>query len=170
MDVNPRVTVRTRGARTASGTHLGCTCPIDIGRTPQSVLGGSIPPRDVNGKAELKYPGVPVFAPFRRPTAMLSIWNCRPWMRGWAIAGTPGSPANRSFRGGGLKLNAFKIATLWSMQTTSPYFHNDGAEGLKELLNHYQQDFRLVLNVVGIPEFGMTDQDKADIRACPEHP
>jgi len=61
--------------------------------------------------------------------------------------------------------NAFKIPTIWNARQTAPYFHNNGAKNLDELLNHYQQYFNFVQTVVGIPGFGMTDQDKADIRA-----
>ncbi len=78
---------------------------------------------------------------------------------------TSADPGRALITGNSVDANAFKIPTLWSVRTTAPYFHNNGAKSLDELLNHYQQYFNFVENIVGIPGFGMTDQDKVDIRA-----
>ena len=61
--------------------------------------------------------------------------------------------------------NALKIPIVWNARSTARYFHNNGAQNPDELLNHYQQYFNFVKNVVGIPGFGTSNQDKADIRA-----
>lgn len=78
---------------------------------------------------------------------------------------TSTDPGRALITGNSADANAFKIPTLWNVRTTAPYFHNNGAANLDQLLNHYQQYFNFVQNVVGIPGFGMSDQDKADIRA-----
>ena len=61
--------------------------------------------------------------------------------------------------------NAFKISTLWGFKQTAPYMHNSGALDVDQLLDHYQSYFNFVENVAGVPGFGMSDQDKADIKA-----
>lgn len=78
---------------------------------------------------------------------------------------TSTDPGRALITGNPADANAFKIPTVWNARQTAPYFHNNGAKNLDELLNHYQQYFNFVESVVGIPGFGMSDQDKADIRA-----
>jgi len=84
---------------------------------------------------------------------------------GSLVTMTSTDPGRALITGNAADANAFKIPTLWNVRTTAPYFHNNGAKNLDELMNHYQQYFNFVQNVVGIPGFGMTDQEKADIRA-----
>lgn len=70
--------------------------------------------------------------------------------------------------------NAFKIPTLWGAKDTAPYFHNNSAASLGELMEHYQVYFRVVfggpaeLGFTPGPDYApdaMTDADKADILA-----
>jgi len=56
--------------------------------------------------------------------------------------------------------NRFKIPTIWGAKDTAPYFHNNSAATLEELMNHYQKYFRLVFGTS--PVDAMSDQDKAD--------
>jgi cytochrome c peroxidase len=60
-------------------------------------------------------------------------------------------------------LNAFKIPTLWGVKDTAPYFHDNSARTLPEVVDHYG-DF--VFNKLP-PEFAfeLTEQDRADIVA-----
>jgi cytochrome c peroxidase len=52
--------------------------------------------------------------------------------------------------------NKFKIPTVWGAVDTAPYFHDNSAGSVEELLERYDQYF----NVNG---FDLTDQDKIDI-------
>jgi cytochrome c peroxidase len=55
----------------------------------------------------------------------------------------------------------FKIQTLWGIQHTAPYFHDNSARTLEEVVDHYQRFFQFVGDPAAfIP---ITDQDKADI-------
>jgi cytochrome c peroxidase len=60
-------------------------------------------------------------------------------------------------------LNAFKIPTLWGVKDTAPYFHDNSARTLEEMVDHYA-DF--VFKTLP-PQFGFesTAQDRADIVA-----
>lgn len=60
-------------------------------------------------------------------------------------------------------LNAFKIPTLWGVKNTAPYFHDNSAMTLEDVVDHYG-DF--VFNKLPPPfAFTLTKQDRADIVA-----
>lgn len=59
-------------------------------------------------------------------------------------------------------VTVFKILTLWGVKDTAPYFHDNSAKSLEEVLQHYSVFFQI------FPEFGEEDldeQDQADILA-----
>jgi cytochrome c peroxidase len=56
-------------------------------------------------------------------------------------------------------LNMFRIPTLWGAKDTAPYFHDNSAADLDEMVDHYSNAFVLG----GLP--ALTDQEKADIVA-----
>ena len=56
--------------------------------------------------------------------------------------------------------NLFKIPSLWGVRRTAPYFHDNSARTLEDLVEHYSRLFVLIPN-----GFQMTPQDKADIVA-----
>ena len=63
---------------------------------------------------------------------------------------------------------AFKIPTLWGIKDTAPYFHDNSARTLEELLDHYNRLFQFIDTQFPPDQqfFGqMTGQDKADIIA-----
>jgi cytochrome c peroxidase len=59
----------------------------------------------------------------------------------------------------------FKIPTLWGIKDTAPYFHDNSARTLPEVLDHYNRLFRFI-NDQG-PELLplLSEQDKADVIA-----
>jgi hypothetical protein len=57
----------------------------------------------------------------------------------------------------------FKIQTLWGIKDTAPYFHDNSARTLEEVVDHYQRFFQLVDNPADFVQ--LTEQDKADIVA-----
>jgi cytochrome c peroxidase len=60
-------------------------------------------------------------------------------------------------------LNAFKIPTLWGVKNTAPYFHDNSAMTLQDVVDHYG-DF--VFNKLPPPfTFTLSRQDRADIVA-----
>jgi cytochrome c peroxidase len=60
-------------------------------------------------------------------------------------------------------LNSFKIPTLWGVKTTAPYFHDNSAMTLEDVVDHYG-DF--VFNKLPPPfTFTLTPQDRTDIVA-----
>jgi cytochrome c peroxidase len=64
-------------------------------------------------------------------------------------------------------LNAFKIPSLWGVSRTAPYFHDNSAKSLEELVEHYKQFFIVVSTPPGggDPTIVLTDQDMSDIVA-----
>lgn len=54
--------------------------------------------------------------------------------------------------------NAFKIPSLWGVRRTAPYFHDNSAKTLEDVMQHYTDFFQLVTNGALI----LTDQDRAD--------
>jgi len=58
-------------------------------------------------------------------------------------------------------VNAFKIPTLWGVARTAPYFHDNSAKTLEDVVEHYARFFATVSNGGLV----LTDQDKADIVA-----
>jgi cytochrome c peroxidase len=57
-------------------------------------------------------------------------------------------------------LNSFKIPTLWGVKNTAPYFHDNSAKTLKDVVAHYARFFLTLPDPVIL-----TDQDQADIVA-----
>jgi cytochrome c peroxidase len=64
-------------------------------------------------------------------------------------------------------LNAFKIPTLWGVNRTAPYFHDNSAKTLEDVLKHYVQFFAIATDPSfdGNPAVILTEQDQADIIA-----
>jgi cytochrome c peroxidase len=64
-------------------------------------------------------------------------------------------------------LNAFKIPSLWGVSRTAPYFHDNSAKTLEQMVEHYKKFFILVSTPPGggEPTIVLTDQEMADIVA-----
>ena len=66
-------------------------------------------------------------------------------------------------------LNAFKISPLRGIRNTAPYFHDNSARTLEDVVEHYRKFFLVVTDADGPgpiqPLIVLTDQDKADIVA-----
>ncbi|MGH7752938.1 MAG: hypothetical protein ACREN5_08990, partial [Gemmatimonadales bacterium] len=64
-------------------------------------------------------------------------------------------------------LGEFKIPSLWGVKGTAPYFHNNGAKTLKDVLDHYQRFFIVAMPIAapGFPPIVLTEEDKADLLA-----
>ena len=67
-------------------------------------------------------------------------------------------PGRALITGNPADADLFKIPSLWNAKNTAPYFHNNGAKTIEELVDHYQKMFA----ALGLT---LTDQDKADIAA-----
>jgi cytochrome c peroxidase len=61
-------------------------------------------------------------------------------------------------------LNAFKIPSLWGVSRTAPYFHDNSAPTLEDLMAHYAKFFAVVTTPPGggPPAIALTEQDQAD--------
>lgn len=66
-------------------------------------------------------------------------------------------------------VNAFKIPSLWGVAKTAPYFHDNSAKTLADVVAHYRNFFLLTSDLDGpgpMPPFiDLTPQDEADIVA-----
>jgi cytochrome c peroxidase len=64
-------------------------------------------------------------------------------------------------------LNAFKIPSLWGVTRTAPYFHDNSAKSLEDVMRHYVQFFAIATDPSfdGNPTVVLTEQDQADIVA-----
>lgn len=64
-------------------------------------------------------------------------------------------------------VNAFKIPSLWGVSRTAPYFHDNSAKTLEDVLRHYAQFFAIVTDpsIDGDPPLILTERDQADIIA-----
>ena len=59
------------------------------------------------------------------------------------------------------QVNAFKISILWGVKNTAPYFHDNSARTLEEVVAHYTRAFAVATNGLLM----LTPQDEADIVA-----
>jgi cytochrome c peroxidase len=57
--------------------------------------------------------------------------------------------------------NVFKVGTLWGAADTAPYFHDNSAKNLAELMEHYD----LMLQIISEGMIDLSTQDKLDIIA-----
>jgi len=64
-------------------------------------------------------------------------------------------------------LNAFKIPTLWGVDRTAPYFHDNSAKTLEDVMRHYQAFFATITDpaIDGDAPVILTQQDMSDIIA-----
>jgi cytochrome c peroxidase len=66
-------------------------------------------------------------------------------------------------------LNAFKIPTLWGVSKTAPYFHDNSARTLEDVVAHYNKFFEVASDFDGPgpqpPLIVLTPGDQADIVA-----
>jgi cytochrome c peroxidase len=64
-------------------------------------------------------------------------------------------------------VNAFKIPSLWGVRDTGPYFHDNSAKTLEDVVRHYDRFFAIVFGIPtnGQPPFFLTAQEQADIVA-----
>lgn len=64
-------------------------------------------------------------------------------------------------------VNAFKIPSLWGVRHTAPYFHDNSAKTLEEVMQHYAQFFAVVTAPPdgSPPALELTEQDQADLVA-----
>lgn len=71
---------------------------------------------------------------------------------------TSPDPGRALITGDPADANAFRIPTVWGAKHSAPYFHDNSAADLQELMDHYQAYFA----IIGIP---MDEQDKQDVIA-----
>lgn len=64
-------------------------------------------------------------------------------------------------------VNAFKISSLRGVRLTAPYFHDNSARTLEDVMTHYKRFFSLITTPPGggTPGVVLTPQDQADIVA-----
>jgi cytochrome c peroxidase len=86
---------------------------------------------------------------------------------GKTVTVTTPDPGRALITGDVRDVNFFKIPTLWGVKNTAPYFHDNSANTLVDLLNHYEKHLATFLprNVAYPRPHVPTDQDKADIIA-----
>jgi cytochrome c peroxidase len=86
---------------------------------------------------------------------------------GKTVTVTTPDPGRALITGDVRDVNFFKIPSLWGVKNTAPYFHDNSAATLEELMDHYEQHLGTFLPKNGtypsphVP----TAQDKADIVA-----
>jgi cytochrome c peroxidase len=63
--------------------------------------------------------------------------------------------------------NAFKIPTLWGVTETAPYFHDNSAKTLEDVVKHYAKFFAIISTPPGggAPAIVLSEQDQADLVA-----
>ena len=76
-------------------------------------------------------------------------------------------PGRALVTGDARDVNFFKIPTLWGVKNTAPYFHDNSAQTLEELMDHYEKHLATFLfrNFNYPTPHVPTAQDKADIIA-----
>ncbi|NUO49503.1 MAG: hypothetical protein HOV80_11670 [Polyangiaceae bacterium] len=68
-------------------------------------------------------------------------------------------PGRALITGNPAEANFFRIPTIWGAKDTAPYFHDNSAKTLEDLLQHYSDYFQ----IVGLP--ALTAQEQSDIIA-----
>jgi cytochrome c peroxidase len=78
-------------------------------------------------------------------------------------------PGRALITGNAQDANQFKIPTLWGVAQTAPYFHDNSAKTLEDLVNHYATFFAIASDLDGPgpmpPLITLTPQDRADLVA-----
>jgi hypothetical protein len=122
---------------------------VPKGERFQSILSGELLP---NGDPFRAYQ-------FRDPDGNVQV----------SVASDPGRAlVTGDFRGFPFgNLGQFKIPSLWNVRATAPYFHNNAAKSLEEVIEHYAFFFPLATPIAmpGAPPIVFSEQDKADLLA-----
>jgi len=82
---------------------------------------------------------------------------------GSTVTLTTSDPGRMLVTGDPADVNRFKQPTLWGISNTAPYFHDNSAETLEDVMEHYDALLRRAGAQFGFK--GFTEQDKADIIA-----
>lgn len=67
--------------------------------------------------------------------------------------------------GPGRASELFKIPSLWGVKNTAPYFHDNSAKTLEDVMKQYQMFFHITAVGLNDPSLEISDQDAADIIA-----
>lgn len=67
--------------------------------------------------------------------------------------------------GPGRANSVFKIPSLRGIAKTAPYFHDNSAKTLEQVMDHYETFFAITAAGLGDPSFLLSAQDKVDIAA-----
>ncbi len=65
--------------------------------------------------------------------------------------------------------SVFRTSSLWGVADTAPYFHDNSAETLDDVMDLYQDLFAITAAGLGNSAFIITAQDRADIIAYIKH-
>jgi cytochrome c peroxidase len=76
---------------------------------------------------------------------------------------TTSDPGRMLISGDPTDVNRFKQPTLWGIENTAPYFHDNSARTLEDVLEHYDFFLRRAGAQFGFP--GFSEQDKVDLIA-----
>jgi len=74
-------------------------------------------------------------------------------------------PGQALLTGSIAQLNFFDITTLYGISKTAPYFHDNSAATLEEVLRHYQLEFIAVRRVAPVPPDLLLDEEIAPLLA-----
>jgi cytochrome c peroxidase len=74
-------------------------------------------------------------------------------------------PGRALITGDANDVDAFKIPTLWGVARTAPYFHDNSAKTLEDVMRHYQAFFVTDPSFDSDPPILLTQQDMSDIIA-----
>jgi cytochrome c peroxidase len=115
----------------------------------------------------------PLFPPGTRFTSVLvsELNTAGNPMRSFVFRNTDGTtetifspdPGRALITGNVSDANSFKIPTLWGVRHTAPYFHDNSAKTLEDLVRHYALFFEIVTGPTN--PIILTEQDMADIVA-----
>ncbi|MEZ0310761.1 MAG: hypothetical protein ACAI38_03250 [Myxococcota bacterium] len=61
-------------------------------------------------------------------------------------------------------MNHFRISTLWGINESAPYFHNNSAKTLEEVMDQYDRFFNILVTARGL-DIRLTREQRADILA-----
>ncbi len=78
---------------------------------------------------------------------------------------TTPDPGRALITGDSNDLLNFKIPTLWGVKDTAPYFHDNSARTLEDVLHHYQRLFEFINDQVPDLFPIMTEQEQTDVIA-----
>jgi cytochrome c peroxidase len=123
-------------------------CAVCHGGPTQTIPLAILPPGIHNIHISRPVPPFATDLPFAPSPLEPRLWAFRVPGQAAPLVLPSTDPGKALLTGNPADMNFFEIPTLYGISTTAPYFHDNSAATLRDVIIHYQLDFQLLRRVI----------------------